>query len=71
MGHAVDLAQFPDTDFAALARAAGCEAITAREVADLEPLRAWLDRRDRPMVVDAKVDPDLCADWLEEAFRGH
>jgi thiamine pyrophosphate-dependent acetolactate synthase large subunit-like protein len=71
MGHAVDLAQFPDTDFAALARAAGCEGITVRDVADLEPLRAWLERRDRPMVVDAKVDPDLCADWLEEAFRGH
>ena len=24
-----------------------------------------------PMVVDAKVDPDICAEWLEEAFRGH
>jgi thiamine pyrophosphate-dependent acetolactate synthase large subunit-like protein len=71
MGHAVDLAQFPDTDFAALARAAGCEGLTARSVADLELLRAWLDKRDGPMVLDAKVDPDICADWLEEAFRGH
>jgi thiamine pyrophosphate-dependent acetolactate synthase large subunit-like protein len=71
MGHAVDLAQFPDTDFAALARAAGCEGITARSIADLEFLRAWLERRDGPLVVDAKVDPDICADWLEEAFRAH
>ena len=71
MGQAVDLAQFPDTDFAALARAAGCEGITARSIADLESLRAWLERRDGPMVVDAKVDPDICAEWLEEAFRGH
>ena len=71
MGHAVDVAQFPDTDFAALARAAGSEGITARRIADLEPLRAWLERRDGPMVLDAKVDPDICADWLEEAFRGH
>ncbi|MEN3284741.1 MAG: hypothetical protein V7607_5881 [Solirubrobacteraceae bacterium] len=71
MGQAVDLAQFPDTDFAALARAAGCEAITARSIADLEFLRAWLEQRDGPMVVDAKVDPDICADWLEEAFRSH
>jgi thiamine pyrophosphate-dependent acetolactate synthase large subunit-like protein len=71
MGQAVDLAQFPDTDFAALARAAGCEGITARSIADLEFLRAWLDERHGPMVVDAKVDPDICADWLEEAFRGH
>jgi thiamine pyrophosphate-dependent acetolactate synthase large subunit-like protein len=71
MGQAVDLAQFPDTDFAALARAAGCEGITARSVADLEFLREWLARRDGPMVVDAKVDPDICAEWLEEAFRAH
>jgi thiamine pyrophosphate-dependent acetolactate synthase large subunit-like protein len=71
MGQAVDLAQFPDTDFAALARAAGCNGITARSIADLEFLRAWLERRDGPMVVDAKVDPDICAEWLEEAFRSH
>jgi thiamine pyrophosphate-dependent acetolactate synthase large subunit-like protein len=71
MGQAVDLVQFPDTDFGALARAAGCDGITARSIADLEFLRAWLEHRDRPMVVDAKVDPDVCADWLEEAFRGH
>jgi thiamine pyrophosphate-dependent acetolactate synthase large subunit-like protein len=71
MGQAVDLAQFPDTDFAGLARAAGCQGITARSVADLEALRGWLERRDGPMVLDAKVDPDICADWLEEAFRGH
>jgi acetolactate synthase I/II/III large subunit len=71
MGQAVDLAQFPDTDFAALARAAGCQGITARSIADLEFLRAWLERRDGPMVVDAKVDPDICAEWLEEAFRAH
>jgi thiamine pyrophosphate-dependent acetolactate synthase large subunit-like protein len=71
MGQAVDLAQFPDTDFAALARAAGCESITARSIADLEFLREWLARRDGPMVVDAKVDPDICAEWLEEAFRAH
>jgi thiamine pyrophosphate-dependent acetolactate synthase large subunit-like protein len=71
MGQAVDLVQFPDTDFAALARAAGCEGITARSVADLESLRAWLEQSARPMVVDAKVDPDICAEWLEEAFRSH
>jgi thiamine pyrophosphate-dependent acetolactate synthase large subunit-like protein len=71
MGQAVDLVQFPDTDFAALARAAGCEGITARSIADLEFVRAWLERRDAPMVVDAKVDPDICAEWLEEAFRSH
>jgi thiamine pyrophosphate-dependent acetolactate synthase large subunit-like protein len=71
MGQAVDLAQFPDTDFAALAEAAGCRGLEARSVDDLEGVREWLAAPDRPLVVDARVDPDICADWLEEAFRGH
>jgi thiamine pyrophosphate-dependent acetolactate synthase large subunit-like protein len=69
MGEAVDLAQFPDTDFAALARAAGCRGVTARGLEDLDELRRWLDARDRPFVLDAKVDPTICGEWLEEAFR--
>jgi thiamine pyrophosphate-dependent acetolactate synthase large subunit-like protein len=71
MGQAVDLAQFPDTDFAALAEAAGCRGMEARSVDDLEGVREWLAAPDRPLVVDARVDPDICADWLEDAFRGH
>ncbi len=64
MGQAVDLAQFPDTHFVGLARAAGCEATT-----ELDDVRDWLARRDGPMVLDAKIDPDIVAEWLEEAFR--
>ena len=71
LGHAVDLAQFPPAGLAALAEAAGCRGLTVREPGDLDGVRDWLAQRDRPLVVDAKVDPDLCADWLEEAFRGH
>jgi thiamine pyrophosphate-dependent acetolactate synthase large subunit-like protein len=71
MGQAVDLAQFPDTDFAALAEAAGCRGLEARSVDDLEGVREWLANPDCPLVLDARVDPDICADWLEEAFRGH
>jgi thiamine pyrophosphate-dependent acetolactate synthase large subunit-like protein len=69
MGQAVDLAQFPATDFAALAEAAGCRGITARRSADLDGVREWLEAPDRPLVLDAKVDPDVRAEWLEEAFR--
>jgi thiamine pyrophosphate-dependent acetolactate synthase large subunit-like protein len=69
MGHPVEIVQFPDADFAALARAAGGEGLTVRSAADLEPLEEWLERRDTPLLVDAKVDPDVCAEWLEEAFR--
>jgi len=72
LGHDVASAQFPDADLAAIARAAGAAAITVRAVADLDaPLRAWLanDADAGPLVVDAKVDPTICAEWLEEAFR--
>ncbi len=65
LGWPVELAQFPPTDFAALARAAGCEGVTN----DLDAVREWLKNPERPMVLDAKVDPDICAEWLEEAFR--
>jgi thiamine pyrophosphate-dependent acetolactate synthase large subunit-like protein len=71
MGRPVDLAQFPDTDFAALARAAGAGGITVRGVDDLAPLKEWLGRRDRPLVIDARVNPEVRAEWLEEAFRAH
>ena len=69
MGEPVDLAQFPDTDFAALAEAAGCRGLTARSVDDLAGVRDWLAARDRPLVLDAKVDPAIAGEWLEEAFR--
>jgi len=71
MGIPVELAQFPPTDFAGLAEAAGCRGLTARTPEDLDAVRRWLENRDRPLVLDAKVDPDICAEWLEEAFRGH
>jgi thiamine pyrophosphate-dependent acetolactate synthase large subunit-like protein len=64
--------KFPDTDFAALARAVGLEAATVRSLDDLEVVRGWLDRgRTKPLLLDAKVTPAVVADWLEEAFRGH
>jgi thiamine pyrophosphate-dependent acetolactate synthase large subunit-like protein len=71
LGQAVDLAQFPATDFAGLAMAAGCRGVTARGTEDLAAVREWLAAPDSPLVLDAKVDPDVCAEWLEEAFRGH
>jgi thiamine pyrophosphate-dependent acetolactate synthase large subunit-like protein len=72
MGQPVAHAQFPDADLAAIARAAGAQGITVRGVGDLDaPLRDWLAHDDPgPLVVDAKVDPTVCAAWLEEAFRG-
>ena len=56
--------RFPDTDLAAIATAAGTQAITVRRVDDLAPVAAWAQRPDGPLVVDAKVDPDIGAEWL-------
>jgi len=69
-GASLDSVRFPDTDFAALGRAAGAEALTVRTRADLEPVRGWLERRERPLLVDAKIVPTVVAEWLPEAF-GH
>ncbi len=74
-GHAVDLTQFPDADFAAIARAVGAEAFTVRSLADLAPLEDWIARRAAgnvgPIVLDAKVTPTVVADWLADAFHAH
>jgi len=69
-GEPLDLVRFPDTDFAALARAAGAQAVTVRSRDDLGPVAKWAEAPDGPLVVDAKVHPGVRAAWLEEAFRG-
>jgi thiamine pyrophosphate-dependent acetolactate synthase large subunit-like protein len=66
----LDLVRFPETDLAAVGRALGADGVTVRAARDLEPVASWLARRDRPMVVDAKVTPTVVGEWLEEAFRG-
>ncbi|HWD74986.1 MAG TPA: thiamine pyrophosphate-dependent enzyme [Solirubrobacteraceae bacterium] len=70
MGHDVTHVQFPDADLAAIARAAGAEAVTVRSTGDLGAVAAWLtEGMPRPLVLDAKVNPTVCAEWLAEAFR--
>jgi len=71
-GHDLSTVRFPETDLAAIARGYGCAAVTARRREDLAPVVDWLaGPRTAPMVVDAKITPDLASWWLEEAFRGH
>ncbi|GIH14045.1 thiamine pyrophosphate-binding protein [Rugosimonospora africana] len=71
-GHPLSTVTFPDTDIAAIARGFGADALTVRDVRDLDAVRQWLiGPRERPLVVDAKVTAERGAWWLEEAFRGH
>jgi thiamine pyrophosphate-dependent acetolactate synthase large subunit-like protein len=70
MGHDVSLVRFRDADLAAIAHAAGAKAQTVRTPEDLDVIDEWLsDQKGHPLVLDAKVNPTICAEWLEEAFR--
>ena len=71
-GENMDNVVFPDTDIAAIARGFGATGITVRDVADLEPVRQWLDSSPTaPLVLDAKIANDGGSWWLAEAFQGH
>jgi thiamine pyrophosphate-dependent acetolactate synthase large subunit-like protein len=71
-GHPLDTVRFPPTDIASIGRGFGCEGLTVRSRADLEPVADWVKGpRDKPLVIDAKVVSDRGSWWLEEAFRGH
>jgi thiamine pyrophosphate-dependent acetolactate synthase large subunit-like protein len=68
-GYPIDIVQFPETDFAAIARGYGAKGMTVRTLADLQPLRDWASEgAPGVMVVDGKIDPDLEADWHAEHF---
>ncbi|WP_334121981.1 thiamine pyrophosphate-binding protein [Glutamicibacter sp.] len=63
---------FPETDFAAIGRGFGAQAITVRTVEDLQAVKSWLDSDPQgPLVIDAKITSDGGAWWLAEAFKGH
>jgi thiamine pyrophosphate-dependent acetolactate synthase large subunit-like protein len=70
MGHDTSIVRFPESDLAAIARGAGMRAATVRTVADLAVVSDWCrDGGAGPLLLDAKVNPEICAAWLEEAFR--
>ena len=71
MGAPLDIVKFPDTDIAAIARAAGAHAVTVRCRADLELITTWLENPVGPMVVDAKIDPSVVGYWAGQDFQGH
>ncbi len=71
-GHVLDTVTFPETDLAALARGYGFDAVTVRRAEDLAQVTAWIEGpRERPLLIDAKIEASQPAWWLEEAFRGH
>ncbi|MEA2155521.1 MAG: hypothetical protein QOE11_1661 [Solirubrobacteraceae bacterium] len=69
LGEEVGLAQFPEVDLAAVGRACGTAGVVVRSVDDLAPVADWVRAGSGPLVVDAKVNPGVCATWLHEAFK--
>jgi thiamine pyrophosphate-dependent acetolactate synthase large subunit-like protein len=68
-GYSIDIVQFPDTDFASIARGHGARAATVRTLADLDPVKAWVaEGAPGVFVIDGKINPDLEADWHAEHF---
>jgi thiamine pyrophosphate-dependent acetolactate synthase large subunit-like protein len=68
-GLSTDIVQFPETDFASIARGYGARGATVRKPADLEPVKAWVaDGCPGVFVIDGKINPDLEADWHAEHF---
>ena len=59
-------AEFPDVDFAAVAKAFGAHALTVRKLQDLELLKVWLAAPHGPMLVDCKVNRRVLGSWFEE-----
>jgi thiamine pyrophosphate-dependent acetolactate synthase large subunit-like protein len=71
-GDDLSLVRFPPTDFAAIGRGYGFDAVTVRRAGDLDEVAAWVaGDRTRPLLVHAKVIGSEPSWWLEEAFRGH
>ncbi len=65
---ALDIVQFPTTDFARLARGFGAGGTVVRNLADLSAVREWIDEgASGVFVIDARINPDLAADWYCKA----
>jgi thiamine pyrophosphate-dependent acetolactate synthase large subunit-like protein len=68
-GYSVDIVQFPDTDFAAIARGHGARGLTVRTLGDLDEVKAWVtEGAPGVFVIDGKINPNLEADWHAEHF---
>jgi thiamine pyrophosphate-dependent acetolactate synthase large subunit-like protein len=63
------MARFPTTDFAEIARGFGAAGVVVRQLSDLDAVRQWVaDGAKGVFVIDARINPDLEADWYRDAF---
>jgi thiamine pyrophosphate-dependent acetolactate synthase large subunit-like protein len=70
-GYSASMAQFPVTDFAAIARGYGGDGVVVRTLADLDALARWVAAGAQGVfIVDGRINPTLIADWYSEMFSG-
>jgi thiamine pyrophosphate-dependent acetolactate synthase large subunit-like protein len=68
-GFSLETARFPTTNFADIARGFGGKGTVVRRLSDLEPIKQWVaEGSPGVFLVDARINPDLAADWYREAF---
>jgi len=68
-GFSLEMARFPTTNFADIARGYGADGVVVRHLEDLAPLERWVaDGAHGVFVVDARINPNLEADWYRDAF---
>jgi thiamine pyrophosphate-dependent acetolactate synthase large subunit-like protein len=60
--------EFNDPDFAAIAQGMGAQGLTVRSLDDLDKIRPWIAHSTGPLVVDCKVNPEVQAVWVRDAF---
>ena len=70
-GKPVDVALYDNPDFASVARALGAVGLTVRNLNDLQAVATKVGRGDRPVVVDAKVNPGVVHEVLLELLTGN
>ncbi len=69
LGFSLEMARFPTTNFADMARGFGANGVVVRNLADLDAVRQWVvEGATGVFVIDARINPDLEADWYRDAF---
>ena len=64
---AVGMSLFPDIDFAPVAEAFGFQTATVRTIEELRALAPLLAEPDGPVLIDCKVNQNVCAPFLLES----
>ncbi|UGV27723.1 thiamine pyrophosphate-binding protein [Rhodopseudomonas boonkerdii] len=68
-GYSAAMAQFPVTDFAAIARGYGADGCVVKTLADLDAVKSWVAQGAQGVfIVDGRINPKLIADWYREIF---